>query len=151
MKRLSMVALTAGAMALTLGAALTGCGSDKAGGSNGLKQAETTTAAARTTGAAPTTAAIPAESPVDAPAAVPTAATVAKKTSAPNGAQTTCADFRDLTEDAERQVIQQVLAAHPGSFLDGSPNAALSTAKLACMSGSYANTPVAVAIRVAPK
>lgn len=151
MKRLSMVALTAGAMALTLGAALTGCGSDQAGSGNGLKQAATTTAAARTTNAAATTSAAPAESPIDAPAAAPTAATVAKKTSAPNGAQTTCADFRDLTEDAEKQVIQQVLAAHPGSFLDGSPAAALSTAKLACLAATYANTPVAVAIRVAPK
>ncbi|MGW2662293.1 hypothetical protein ACWCW7_15120 [Nocardia tengchongensis] len=144
MKRLSMVALAAGVMVLTLA----GCSSGKSGDAGSLKQAGTTTTSARTTSAAATTTI---ESPVDLPAAAPTAATVVKKTSAPNGAQTTCADFRDLTEDAEQQVIQQVLAAHPGSFLDGSPAAALSTAKLACLAGTYANTPVAVAIRVAPK
>ncbi|WP_458690672.1 hypothetical protein [Nocardia tengchongensis] len=144
MKRLSMVALAAGVMVLTLA----GCSSGKSGDVGSLKQAGTTTTSARTTSAAATTTI---ESPVDLPAAAPTAATVVKKTSAPNGAQTTCADFRDLTEDAEQQVIQQVLAAHPGSFLDGSPAAALSTAKLACLAGTYANTPVAVAIRVAPK
>ncbi|MEV0467907.1 hypothetical protein AB0I30_00045 [Nocardia tengchongensis] len=144
MKRLSMVTLAAGVMVLTLA----GCSSGKSGDAGSLKQAGTTTTSARTTSAAATTTI---ESPVDLPAAVPTAATVVKKTSAPNGAQTTCADFRDLTEDAEQQVIQQVLAAHPGSFLDGSPAAALSTAKLACLAGTYANTPVAVAIRVAPK
>ncbi|MFF0609028.1 hypothetical protein ACFYUD_10200 [Nocardia tengchongensis] len=144
MKRLSMVALAAGVMVLTLA----GCSSGKSGDAGSLKQAGTTTTSARTTSAAATTTT---ESPVDLPAAAPTAATVVKKTSAPNGAQTTCADFRDLTEDAEQQVIQQVLAAHPGSFLDGSPAAALSTAKLACLAGTYANTPVAVAIRVAPK
>ncbi|MFE3024915.1 hypothetical protein [Nocardia tengchongensis] len=145
MKRLSMVALAAGVMVLTLA----GCSSGKSGDAGSLKQAGTTTTSARTTSAAATTTTV--ESPVDLPAAAPTAATVVKKTSAPNGAQTTCADFRDLTEDAEQQVIQQVLAAHPGSFLDGSPAAALSTAKLACLAGTYANTPVAVAIRVAPK
>lgn len=144
MKRLSMVTLAAGVMVLTLA----GCSSGKSGDAGSLKQAGTTTTSARTTSAAATTTI---ESPVDLPAAAPTAATVVKKTSAPNGAQTTCADFRDLTEDAEQQVIQQVLAAHPGSFLDGSPAAALSTAKLACLAGTYANTPVAVAIRVAPK
>ncbi|MFE2995965.1 hypothetical protein ACFXG4_13230 [Nocardia sp. NPDC059246] len=143
MKRLSIVALAAGAMALTLA----GCGSDKSSDTNGLKQAGTTTAARTTSAGASTTAAAPVEPPAEAP----TSATAAKKTAAPAGAQTTCGDFRDLTEDAEKQVIDQVLAANPGSFLDGSPNVALGTAKLACLASTYANTPVAVAIRVAPK
>ncbi|MFE3260472.1 hypothetical protein ACFXPS_36435 [Nocardia sp. NPDC059091] len=143
MKRLSIVALAAGAMALTLA----GCGSDKSSDTNGLKQAATTTAARTTSAGASTTAA----APVQPPAEAPTSATAAKKTAAPAGAQTTCGDFRDLTEDAEKQVIDQVLAANPGSFLDGSPNVALGTAKLACLASAYANTPVAVAIRVAPK
>ncbi|MET8428246.1 hypothetical protein [Nocardia sp. NPDC004860] len=143
MKRLSIVALAAGAMALTLA----GCGSDKSSDTNGLKQAGTTTAARTTSAGASTTAAAPVQPPTEAP----TSATAAKKTAAPAGAQTTCGDFRDLTEDVEKQVIDQVLAANPGSFLDGSPNVALGTAKLACLASTYANTPVAVAIRVAPK
>ncbi|MVU80272.1 hypothetical protein GPX89_23870 [Nocardia sp. ET3-3] len=143
MKRLSIVALAAGAMALSLAA----CSSDKTADTNGLKQAGTTTAA-RTTNPVASTAAAPVVQP---PADAPTSATAAKKTSAPAGAQTTCSDFRDLTEDAEKQVIDQVLAANPGSFLAGSPNVALGTAKLACLATTYANTPVAVAIRVAPK
>ncbi|MEC3920384.1 hypothetical protein [Nocardia sp. CDC160] len=142
MKRLSIVALAAGAMALSLA----GCGSDKSGEANGQKQAGTTTA--RTTTLASTTAAAPVVQP---PADAPTSATVAKKTSAPAGAQTTCGDFRDLTDDAEKQVIDQILAAHPGSFLEGNANMALGTAKLACLASTYANMPVAVAIRVAPK
>ncbi|MFJ9368003.1 hypothetical protein ACIRRA_26770 [Nocardia sp. NPDC101769] len=143
MKRLSIVALAAGAMALTLA----GCGSDKSSDTNGLKQAGTTTVARTTSAGASTSAA----APVQPPAEAPTSATAAKKTAAPAGAQTTCGDFRDLTEDAEKQVIDQVLAANPGSFLDGSPNVALGTAKLACLASTYSNTPVAVAIRVAPK
>ncbi|MFE3191086.1 hypothetical protein ACFXHA_18890 [Nocardia sp. NPDC059240] len=143
MKRLSIVALAAGAMALSL----VGCGSDKSGDTSGLKQAATSTAARTTAPAASTSA----TTPFTEPAAAPTSATVVKKTSAPAGAQTTCGDFRDLTDDTEKQVIDQILAANPGSFLDGSPNVALGTAKLACLATTYANTPVAVAIRVAPK
>lgn len=142
MKRLSIVALAAGAMALSL----VGCGSDKSGDTSGLKQAATSTAARTTAPAASTSA-----TPFTEPAAAPTSATVAKKTTAPAGAATTCGDFRDLTDDTEKQVIDQILAANPGSFLDGSPNVALGTAKLACLATTYANTPVAVAIRVAPK
>ncbi|MGW4241817.1 hypothetical protein [Nocardia sp. NPDC004722] len=143
MKRLSIVALAAAAMALSL----VGCGSDKSGDTSGLKQAATTTAA-RTTSPAASTATTPFQPPEPAAA---TSATTAKKTSAPAGAATTCGDFRDLTDDTEKQVIDQILAANPGSFLDGSPNVALGTAKLACLASTYANTPVAVAIRVAPK
>lgn len=143
MKRLSIVALAAGAMALTLA----GCGgSDKSADASGLKQAGTTTV--RTTNPAASTSV---GAVVQPPADAPTSATAAKKTTAPAGAQTTCGDFRDLSEDTEKQVIDQILAAHPGSFLDGSPNVALGTAKLACLASTYANTPVAVAIRVAPK
>ncbi|MEC3958679.1 hypothetical protein VMT65_36975 [Nocardia sp. CDC153] len=144
MKRLSIVALAAGAMALSLA----GCGSDKSGDANGLKQAGTTTTARPLTPVASTTAAAPVVQP---PADAPTSVTVAKKSSAPAGAQTTCGDFRDLTDDAEKQVIDQILAAHPGSFLEGNANMALGTAKLACLASTYANMPVAVAIRVAPK
>ncbi|OJF83787.1 hypothetical protein KP696_16835 [Nocardia seriolae] len=126
---------------------LAGCGSDKSGDANGLKQASSTTA--RTTGAVASTTA--AGAPIEPPTGAPAGTTVAKKTSAPNGAQTTCGDFRDLTDDVEKQVIDQILAAHPGSFLEGNANMALGTAKLACLSTTYTNTPVAVAIRVAAK
>lgn len=145
MKRLSIVALAAGAMALSLA----GCGSDQSVAATGQKQAASSTSVIKPL--VPAASVTPVAPVIEPPADAPTTATVVKKTTAPDGAQTTCGDFRNLSEDAEQQVIQQVLAANPGSFLDGNPHSALSTAKLACLSGSYTDTPVAVAIRVSAK
>ncbi|MBL1072782.1 hypothetical protein JK358_00065 [Nocardia sp. 2] len=142
MQRISIVAIAAGAMVL----ALAGCGQDDSGSAHASHQS-TTTAAAPATSKVSTTAAAPIEPPSEAPAAD----TAPKRTTAPEGAKTTCGDFRELDETTERAVIDQVLAAHPGSILEGNPNAALGTAKLVCLSASYTDTPVAVAIRVADK
>ncbi|WP_306358642.1 MULTISPECIES: hypothetical protein [unclassified Nocardia] len=140
MKRMSVVACVFGALAL----GLSGCGSDESSDVSGLGQAATsTTTAVETT--APTTTSF---TYVEPPATAPTAPASAKQSTA-DGADTTCGQFRDLTDDTQKQVIDQVLAAHPGSQLEGSPNVALGTAKLACLASSYTDTPVAVAIRVA--
>lgn len=148
MKRLTIVALVAGALTVTL----TGCGSDTSSTADHVHQS-TTAAAATGTSAAPAVSTPPvvvAATPVQPPAEAPsTSAAATKKATAPAGAQTTCGEFHDLTEEAQKQVVDQVLAANPGSSLEGSPNAALSTAKLACSAASYANSTVAVAIGVA--
>ncbi|MFI6871479.1 hypothetical protein [Nocardia sp. NPDC050406] len=140
MKRMSVVACAFGALAL----GLSGCGSDKSGGVSGQRQnAQTTSSAAVTV--APTSTSF---TLVEPPEGAPTTQAQAKQTTA-NGAATTCGQFRDLTDDTQKQVIDQVLAANPGSELDGSPNVALGTAKLACLAQSYTDTPVGEAIRVA--
>lgn len=126
--------------------ALAACGQDDSTSAHGAHRDTTTTAAA-----APTSASTTAAAPVEPPSGAPAADTAPKRTTAPDGANTTCGDFRQLDESTERAVIDQVLAAHPGSILEGNPNAALGTAKLVCLSTSYVDTPVAVAIRVAPK
>ncbi|MRH91975.1 hypothetical protein GFY24_31825 [Nocardia sp. SYP-A9097] len=143
MKQTAIVALAAGALVL----GLTACGSDKSTESSGLRKETTTSAAAKSGVPVATTAAAPVEPPAGAPAT--TTAAAAKKTTAPNGAQTTCGEFKDLDGDTEKQVIQQVLSANPGSKFDGSPNVALGTAKLVCLAQTYAGTPVANAIGAA--
>ncbi|MFJ4658465.1 hypothetical protein ACIP5Y_44955 [Nocardia sp. NPDC088792] len=152
MKRSSIVALAAGAMVLSLA----GCGSGKSTPADGVRQATSTTAAktASTANSAPvlptTAAATTSAAPlIEPPAAAPVTASVAQQTTAPNGAQTDCHDFLQLTEDTEKQVIGQILAANPGSKFDGSPNVALGTARLACTVADYAKSPVAVAIGAA--
>ncbi|WP_067830675.1 hypothetical protein [Nocardia inohanensis] len=140
MKRTFVVALAAGAMVL----GLAGCGSDtKSAESNSARPTSST--AVKASAVASSAVVTP---PVEPPTAAPTTTAAAKKTTAPNGAQTTCGEFRDLDDATEKNVITQILAAHPGSSLDGSPNVALGTAKLACLAPGYSNTPVAVAIRV---
>lgn len=150
MKRSSIVALAAGAMVLSLA----GCGSGKSTQADGVRQATTTTAAKTVPAASsvpaatvsPTTSAAPV---IEPPKAAPITASVAQQTTAPNGAQTNCHEFLQLTEDTEKQVIGQILAANPGSKFDGSPNVALGTARIACTVADYAKTPVAVAIGAA--
>ncbi|MFI1915389.1 hypothetical protein [Nocardia sp. NPDC020380] len=154
MKRSSIVALAAGAMVLSLA----GCGSGKSTQADGVRQA-TSTITAKTAPAAspapviPTTAAAATTSAASVieppPNAAPVTASVAQQTTAPNGAQTNCHEFLQLTEDTEKQVIGQILAANPGSKFDGSPNVALGTARIACTVADYAKTPVAVAIGAA--
>ncbi|MEU0542367.1 hypothetical protein [Nocardia sp. NPDC005978] len=139
MKRIFVGALAAGALVLGLSA----CGSDTStGAASTSESASVTAAAAQVTATAVTTPAAP---PVEPPAAAPVT-TVIKKNSAPNGAQTTCGEFRELDGDTEIQVIQQVLAANPGSKFAGSPNVALSTAKLVCGEANSAGAVMADAI-----
>ena len=146
MKRISIVALAAGVLVL----GLAGCGSDASTEASGLPQSDAgaTTTAARPVVPVASTAAAP---PIEPPATAPATIAAVKKTTAPNGAQTTCGEFRDLDGNAEKQVIQQLLAANPGGQFDGSPNVALSTAKLACLAADYTDTQVAVAIGATKK
>ncbi|MEV6072817.1 hypothetical protein AB0L82_40270 [Nocardia sp. NPDC052001] len=139
MKQIAIVALAAGALVL----GLTGCGSDKSTDASELRKETSTSAAVKS--AAPI-ASTPAAAPVEPPTAAPASTAAVKQTTAPNGAKTTCGEFRNLDGDTEKQVIQQVLAANPGSKFDGSPNVALGTAKLACLASAYTDTPVANAI-----
>ncbi|MET9493033.1 hypothetical protein [Nocardia sp. NPDC006630] len=152
MKQTVIVALAAGALVL----GLAGCGSGKSTeASSQTKGAPSSSSVAAPTGTPTATpasapvAATTAEAPVEPPAGANTTPAAAKKTTAPDGAQTTCGDFRDLDNDTEKQVIQQVLAANPGSKFDGSPNVALGTAKLVCLAPAYAGTSVANAIGAA--
>ncbi|RJO76666.1 hypothetical protein D5S18_10345 [Nocardia panacis] len=63
----------------------------------------------------------------------------------------TCGEFKSMNEAAEKSVIEQILAEHPDSSFAGSPNVALGTAKLVCLSASAADTPVAVAAKIVGK
>ncbi|NNH75572.1 hypothetical protein HLB23_37955 [Nocardia uniformis] len=142
MKRMSVIVCAFGALAL----GLSGCGQDESPEVNGLRKVtQSSSSEAHTTAPTTTTFTV-----VEPPADAPTTPALAKQTTA-NGAQTTCGEFRDLTDDTQKQVIDQVLTANPGSELEGSPNVALGTAKLACLAQTYTDTPVAVAIRVAAK
>lgn len=62
--------------------------------------------------------------------------------------RTTCGDFKNMDNDAEQEVVAKVLVENPGSKFDASPNVALGTAKLVCLSSSRATVPIAIAIGV---
>lgn len=62
---------------------------------------------------------------------------------APDAAQTTCREFKELDNDAQKSLIEQILTENPDSPFSGSPNVALGTAKLVCNAESVADTPVA--------
>ncbi|WP_225726141.1 MULTISPECIES: hypothetical protein [unclassified Nocardia] len=143
MKRNFVIALAAGALAVSL----VGCGDSKKNDSvdaNGLRKNGPT--ATSTTGVPkPTsTAAAATTTPSDTATAKPTAA-------AGPASKTTCAEFKKLDEAAEKALIEQILAENPDTPFAGSPNVALGTAKLVCLAPSYADTPVAVAARIVPK
>ncbi|KIA64771.1 hypothetical protein [Nocardia vulneris] len=125
MKRTSAIVLAAG----TLASVLAGCGQSSTDSS----------AAARPSSSAPAAASSTA-TPGSAPAAAPA-----------DPSKTTCAEFKKLDNEAEKALIEQLLAQHPDSTFAGSPNVALGTAKLVCLSGSVAETPVAVAAGIVAK
>lgn len=146
MKRTSAIVLIAG----TVGFLLAGCGGgDESTDANGLRKgsvsATTAASAARTTTASGTaTSSAPADT--DAP-------TTTKQRDAALGpaSSTTCGEFRKLDTDAEKALIEQILAENPGGPFDGSPNVALGTAKLVCLAPSVADTSVAVAAGIVKK
>lgn len=82
--------------------------------------------------------------------AAPSAATGDTASAAGLGpaSRTTCGDFKNMDNDAEKEVVTNVLAENPGSKFDASPNVALGTAKLVCLSSSRATVPIAIAIGV---
>lgn len=135
MKRMPFVVLAAGMISLTL----VGCGSgDDTDDASGLRRGTpaSTTAAATSTPAKSGGASASATSAPATPGA------------APAGANTTCGQFKALGDDAQKTVIDQILAANPGSVLEGSPSAALSTAKLVCSPSAVADTKVAALIGI---
>ncbi|GAB2647164.1 hypothetical protein [Nocardia goodfellowii] len=133
MKRISVMVLAAGAVALTL----TACGgSDDSGDASGLRKGGSVTSSAATS--------TPQSGNADAPAATASAAPIdtAKLGTA---SRTSCADFKALDSTAQKTLVEQILQENPDSSFAGSPNVALGTAKLVCLASSNASKPVAVA------
>ncbi|MGY0501972.1 hypothetical protein ACWZHB_26090 [Nocardia sp. FBN12] len=116
MNRISLAVLAAGALILTV----VGCGSDDAADASGLRKGTPTSSTS-----------------------APATTTAAASTSTPTSADITCAQFKTLDADGEKKAIEQILAAHPGGPFEGSPNVALSTAKLVCLVPSNGDKPVA--------
>ncbi|MEV6358999.1 hypothetical protein [Nocardia asteroides] len=128
MNRISLVVLAAGALCLTVA----GCGSDDAADASGLRKGTPT-------------------SSVSASATTTKPASGAPTTSkAAASASMTCAQFKELDGDGEKQAIDQILAANPGSPFEGSPNVALGTAKLVCLAPGNADKTVAEAAGITP-
>ncbi|WP_330233378.1 hypothetical protein OHA40_13465 [Nocardia sp. NBC_00508] len=139
MKRTSAIVLAVG----TVGFLLAGCGgTDESTDANGLRTGASnisTTTPARTSTApiAPPNA----DADTDAPVT-----TMKEGTSSLGPASsTTCGEFKKLDTDGEKALIEQILAENPGGPFEGSPNVALGTAKLVCLSPSVADSSVAVA------
>lgn len=137
MARLSAAVLAAGVLALVV----SGCGPDESADANGLRKGSTGAAASTTAAASSSTAAS------SATAAPGSAASTTTPAAAPGGtgADITCAEFRKLDTEQEKAVIELILAENPDSPFAGSPNVALGTAKLVCLSPSVADEPVATA------
>ncbi|WP_036506214.1 MULTISPECIES: hypothetical protein [Nocardia] len=137
MKRLTVTAVALGALTV----ALTGCGGDdhSSADANGLR---------RNGSAVATSAPAPASTtPVPAPPTEAPGTTAHPENSGLGPASaTTCDEFRKLDIEGEKSLMDRILAENPGSKFDGSPNVALGTAKLVCLSKSEADKPVAVAI-----
>lgn len=140
MKRTSAIVLAAGTVALLL----TGCGqsSTDAGDATSSRPSSSTSAAAAAPSApaAASSTATPGNAGADAPG-----------NAAADPSKTTCAEFKKLDSEAEKALIEQLLAQNPDSTFAGSPNVALGTAKLVCLSGSVAETPVGVAAGIVAK
>lgn len=142
MKRLTVT--LAALAALIVG--LTACGSDdhSSTDADGLRR---NASAVVTPSPAPSGPAIPAPES-STPAEVPSTSEAAPDSSAGSASKTTCGEFRELDIAGEKALMERILAENPGSKFDGSPNVALGTAKLVCLSESKSDTPVAVAIGV---
>ncbi|MBF6175371.1 hypothetical protein IU476_28295 [Nocardia blacklockiae] len=127
---------------------LTACGgSDDAGSdANGLRRNAQSSAPAPAPAAPSATPGAP-----ESPAPAPTTEAGSANASLGPASRTTCGEFKNLDTDGEKSLMEQMLAENPGSKFEGSPNVALGTAKLVCLSGSQAETPVAVAIGIAQK
>ncbi|MFC4126146.1 hypothetical protein [Nocardia rhizosphaerae] len=120
MNRISLVVLAAAAVCLTLA----GCGSDESTEASGLRKGT--------------------------PASSAPATTTASKAPAAAGADITCAEFKELDSEGEKQAIDEILAANPGGPFEGSPNVALGTAKLVCLAPGNADKTVAEAAGLEP-
>ncbi|MBF6437384.1 hypothetical protein IU432_05820 [Nocardia cyriacigeorgica] len=119
---------------------LAGCGPDESTEASGLRKGTTDTSSASTTTSARATTTSESSETSSAPTTTRTGGSTSGTAS-----QTTCAEFRQLDIAAEKALIEAILAEHPESPFAGSPNVALGTAKLVCLSDEMANTPVAEA------
>ncbi|MFD5175243.1 hypothetical protein ACFWM1_05485 [Nocardia sp. NPDC058379] len=128
MNRISLVVLAAGALCLTVA----GCGSDDTADASGLRKGTPTSSASAS--ATTTTK----------------AGATTTSSAAATGAKITCGQFKELDTDGEKQAIEQILAANPGSPFEGSPNVALGTAKLVCLAPGNADKTVAEAAGITP-
>ncbi|WP_025353185.1 hypothetical protein [Nocardia nova] len=139
MKRLTVAAVALSALVV----GLTACGSDdhSATDANGLRRNGSAVATSAPAAPPPTSAPEP-----STPEAAPT--TTEENSSLGPASRTTCDEFRKLDVEAEKSLMDRILAENPGSKFDGSPNVALGTAKLVCLAKSEAGKPVAVAIGV---
>ncbi|MGQ4617582.1 hypothetical protein [Nocardia sp. R7R-8] len=143
MKRTSAIVLLVG----TVGFLLAGCGGgDESTDANGLRKGSATAAASAARTTAPGIA--PPSSPADTGAPTPTKQ---RDPALGPASSATCGEFRKLDTDAEKALIEQILAENPGGPFEGSPNVALGTAKLVCLSPSVADTSVAVAAGIVKK
>ncbi|MGO4613708.1 hypothetical protein AB4305_05255 [Nocardia sp. 2YAB30] len=144
MKRTSAIVLAVG----TVGFLLVGCGGQDEPTANGPRKdspsTSTTIPATPTTGAAGTTA-------PSAEAGTPTTTAKQNDSSLGPASSTTCGEYKKLDSEGEKTLIEQILAENPGSPFEGSPNVALGTAKLVCLSPSVADTSVAVAAGIVQK
>ncbi|MEV6277436.1 hypothetical protein [Nocardia sp. NPDC051832] len=125
MKRISVMVLAAGAVALTL----TACGgSDDSSDASGLRKGGplTSTSSTSTASAAATTSAV-------------------DTSTLGTASRTTCTDFKALDSAAQKTLVEQILQENPNSSFTGSPNVALGTAKLVCLASNNASKPVAIA------
>ncbi|WP_254190812.1 hypothetical protein [Nocardia noduli] len=149
MKRISVIVVAAGAVALML----TGCGgSEETSDASGLRKGNTDSSATITsrptsTGALPTSAD---RAPSATTSSAPAATTPPEPTGLPaRASDTTCAQFKGLDSTEEKAVIERILAENPDSQFTGSPNVALGTAKLVCLASSNASRTVAAAAGIA--
>ncbi|MGQ4597035.1 hypothetical protein [Nocardia sp. R6R-6] len=137
MKRTSAIVLAIG----TVGFLLAGCGgADESSDANGLRKGASSTTTPTAPLATPNTG-------IGAPV------TTKKEGAAALGpaSSTTCGEFKKLDTDGEKALIEQILAENPGGRFEGSPNVALGTAKLVCLSPSVGDTAVAVAAGIVKK
>ncbi|MFI1463610.1 hypothetical protein [Nocardia carnea] len=144
MKRISTAVLAATATAALM---LTGCSSEDPAEASGLRK---NTATGQTSPQTESETGVPDETP--APDASAEASEAPAQTSAAEeetpasgrASDTTCAQFAQLDEPEQQQLVQTILAENPDSTFVGNPNAALGTAKLVCNSSKLADQKVAM-------
>ncbi len=144
MKRISTVVLAATA---TTALMLTGCSSEEPAEASGLRKntatGQTSPQTGSETGDTNETPA-PGESPEASEAPAQTSAAEEEAPVPERASDTTCAQFAQLDEPEQQQLVQTILAENPDSTFVGNPNAALGTAKLVCNSSKLADQKVAV-------
>ncbi|MFI5714511.1 hypothetical protein [Nocardia sp. NPDC051750] len=140
MKRISTVVAAAAALAAL---ALAGCSSEEEPAeASGLRK---NTATAQT---APKTESDTGDTPApdgnSATAEAPAQTSTPAEDSPARATDTTCAQFAQLDEPEQQQLVQAILSENPESAFVSNPNAALGTAKLVCNSTKLADQKVAV-------